>query len=49
MAYNFLRAERDQPFLLPLDLRDWLPAGHLAWFNLDVVDQLGPVLPGAPG
>jgi transposase len=40
MAYNFLRAERDQPFLLPPDLRDWLPADHLAWFVLDVVDQL---------
>jgi transposase len=40
MAYNFLRADRDQPFLLPPDLRDWLPAGHLAWFVLDVVDQL---------
>jgi transposase len=40
MTYNFLRAERDQPFLLPPDLRDWLPAGHLAWFILDVVDQL---------
>jgi transposase len=40
MAYNFLRAERDQPFLLPPDLRDWLPAEHLAWFVLDVVDQL---------
>jgi transposase len=40
MAHNFLRAERDQPFLLPPDLRDWLPAGHLAWFILDVVDQL---------
>jgi transposase len=35
-----LRGDRDQPFLLPLDLRDWLPAGHLAWFVLDVVDQL---------
>jgi hypothetical protein len=22
------------------DLRDWLPGGHLAWFILDVVDQL---------
>src|SRR6266566_2346525 len=32
MAYNFLRAERDQPFLLPPDLRDWLPQGHLAPF-----------------
>jgi len=40
MAYNFRRGDRDQPFLLPPDLRDWLPAGHLAWFVLDVVDQL---------
>jgi transposase len=40
MAYNFLRGDRDQPFLLPPDLRDWLPTGHLAWFILDVVDQL---------
>src|SRR6266542_6942490 len=40
MAYNFLRGDRDQPFLLPPDLRDWLPDGHLAWFILDVVDQV---------
>jgi transposase len=40
MAYNFLRGDRDQPFLLPPDLRDWLPAGHLAWFILDVTEQL---------
>jgi transposase len=40
MAYSFLRGDRDQPFLLPPDLRDWLPDGHLAWFVLDVVDQL---------
>jgi transposase len=40
MTYNFLRGDRDQPFLLPPDLRDWLPDGHLAWFILDVVDQL---------
>jgi transposase len=40
MAYNFLRGDRDQPFLLPPDLRDWLPANHLAWFILDVTDQL---------
>jgi transposase len=33
-------------FLLPPDLRDWLPADHLAWFVRDVVDQLdlGPFL-----
>jgi transposase len=40
MAYNFLRGDRDQPFLLPPDLRDWLPEGHLAWFVIDVVNQL---------
>jgi transposase len=40
MAYNFMRGDRNQPFLLPPDLRDWLPEGHLAWFVLDVVDQL---------
>jgi transposase len=40
MAYNFRRGDPDQPFLLPPDLRDWLPADHLAWFVRDVVDQL---------
>ena len=40
MAYQFFGGDRAQPFLLPPDLRDWLPADHLAWFVLDVVDQL---------
>jgi transposase len=40
MAYNFMCGDRNQPFLLPPDLRDWLPDDHLAWFILDVVDQL---------
>jgi transposase len=40
MAYNFLACDRDQAFLLPPDLREWLPTEHLAWFVLDVVDQL---------
>jgi transposase len=46
MAYNFLACDRDQAFLLPPDLCDWLPSDHLAWFILDVVDQLdlGPFL-----
>jgi transposase len=46
MVYKFLACDRDQGFLLPPDLRDWLPADHLAWFLLDVVDQLdlGPFL-----
>jgi transposase len=46
MADNFLACDRDQAFLLPPDVRDWLPADHLAWFVLDVVDHLdlGPFL-----
>jgi transposase len=46
MAYNFRACDRDQAFLLPPDVRDWLPTDHLAWFVLDVVDQLdlGPFL-----
>jgi transposase len=40
MAYNFRACDRDQAFLLPPDVCDWLPADHLAWFILDVVDQL---------
>jgi hypothetical protein len=55
MAYNFLACDRDQAFLLPPDLREWLPADHLAWFVLDAVDHpadpaalpRGPRLPGA--
>jgi transposase len=40
MTCNFRRGDPDQPFLLPPDLRDWLPADHLAWFIRDVVDEL---------
>jgi transposase len=40
MAYGYRPAERDQPFLLPPDMREWLPAGHLAWFVIDAVAVL---------
>ena len=40
MARDYLRVDRDQPFLLPPSMRDWLPEDHLAWFVLDVVDRL---------
>ena len=40
MAHDFKRIDRDQAYLLPPDLREWLPAGHLAWLVLEVVDQL---------
>ena len=37
MAHNFIGTDRDQSFLLPPDVRDWLPDGHLAWFVLEAV------------
>jgi len=40
MAQNFLTCDREQALLLPPDLRDWLPADHLAWLVLDVVDEI---------
>jgi transposase len=40
VTYNFVVADREQRFLLPTDLRDWLPQDHLVWFVIDVVDQL---------
>ena len=32
MAYNFLPVERDQSFLLPPSMKEWLPEDHLAFF-----------------
>jgi transposase len=40
MAQNFLSCDRDQPMLLPPDLREWLPEDHLAWFVLDAVEEM---------
>jgi transposase len=37
---NVHAVDRDQVFLLPPSLADWLPDGHLAWFILDVVAEL---------
>ena len=40
MTQRFLPCERDQQYLMPASLRDWLPEDHLAWFVLDAVSQL---------
>ena len=40
MPQNFLGCDRDQPLLLPPDLRDWLPEDHLAWFVIASVEAL---------
>ena len=37
MPQNFLACDREQSFLLPPDVREWLPENHLAWFVIDAV------------
>jgi transposase len=40
MAVNVRLVDRDQVYLMPPSMTDWLPQGHLAWFVLDVVAEL---------
>jgi transposase len=40
VGFNLIAADRWQVSLLPPEMRDWLPADHLVWFVIDVVDQL---------
>jgi transposase len=37
MAQNFIGCDRDQSFLMPPDVRDWLSEDHFAWFVMDAV------------
>jgi transposase len=36
----YVCARRDQLFLLPVCMRDWVGEDHLAWFVIDVVEEL---------
>jgi transposase len=40
MAQNFIEARREQGFLLPPDVREWLPADRLAWFVIEAVVEM---------
>src|ERR671936_1448704 len=40
MPQNFIEGDREQGFLLPPDVREWLPADHLAWFVIDAVAEM---------
>jgi transposase len=40
MGQNFIACDRDQVLLLPPDMGEWLPEGHLARFVIEVVGQL---------
>ena len=40
MSARFVNIDRDTPLLLPPDLRDWVPANHLAHFILDAGESI---------
>jgi transposase len=40
MPQNFIEGTCEQGFLLPPDVREWLPVDHLAWFVIDAVAQM---------
>src|SRR6516165_3988387 len=40
MGQNFIVSGREQGFLLPPDVREWLPADRLAWFVIDAVGEM---------
>jgi len=40
MAKGYRRVDRDQPFLFPPDMREWLPARHAVWLVIEAVRRL---------
>jgi transposase len=40
MAKGYRRVERDQVFLFPPSMRDWLPAGHPVWLVIAAVGRM---------
>jgi transposase len=40
MAQNFVACDREQAYLMPPSLRDWLPGDHLAWCVLEAVAEM---------
>ena len=40
MPQNFIESRGEQGFLLPPDVRDWVPPDHLAWFVIDAVKDV---------
>jgi transposase len=40
MAARFVTIDYDTPLILPPNLRDWVPADHLAHFILDAVEEM---------
>jgi transposase len=40
MGQRFVACDREQSFLIPPDVREWLPESHLAWFVIEAVEQM---------
>ena len=40
MPPNFIECDPEQAFLMPPDVREWLPEGHLAWFVKAAVSEM---------
>src|SRR5215218_2357391 len=40
MAPNFIECDREQGFLMPPSLRDWVPEDHLVWTILEAVEEM---------
>src|SRR3954470_6701851 len=40
MGQRFVACDREQSFLMPPDVREWLPSRHLAGFVIDAVAEM---------
>jgi transposase len=40
MARGFIEADRDQLYLMPPSVKDWLPENDLAWFVVDAAERM---------
>src|SRR5215216_7590083 len=40
MGPSFIACDRERSFVMPPDVRDWLPEDHLAWFVLAAVEEM---------
>ena len=40
MAQNFIDCDREQAFLMPPSLREWLSEDHVAWFVIEAVEAM---------
>ena len=40
MAYNYTTCNRNQQYLLPPSMKEWLGEDHFVWFLLDAIAQM---------